>query len=264
MARPSPTRAGWAFRLAARVVIVLVRLLNWRVDITGLENVPRRGGAVVTFNHHSYGDFYLCAWAIYREVGRPVRFLAKKELFDMPVVGWILRSAGQVPVARGSRAGRREAFAEAVYRLRSGEVIAIAPEQTISRSFELLPFSTGAARMAIDGGVPIVPSVNWGSQRWATKGRPIDWRARGIPVLVRYGEPIETHPGDEPHEVTERVRAAMAAMLDEMQREYPDTATAGDDWWQPRRLGGSAPSHEDILREHLLRESEWRTGGTSQ
>lgn len=263
MARPSPTRPGWAFRFVARAVIVLVRLLRWRIDTRGLEHVPRRGGAVVTFNHHSYGDFYLCAWAIYRQLGRPLRFLAKQELFDLPVVGWILRSAGQVPVARGSRAGRREALAEAVDRLRSGELIAIAPEQTVSRSFELLPFSTGAARMAIEAGVPIVPSVNWGSQRWATKGRPINWRALGIPVFIRYGPAIETHPEDEPHEVTERVRKAMTAMLDEVQRDYPDAATPGDDWWQPRRLGGSAPSHEDVLREHREREAEWRGGSPS-
>lgn len=258
-ARRMSRRPEWMFRFAARVVIIFVRSMRWRLDVRGIDNLPRHGGAVITFNHHSYADFFVCAWSVYRDRGRAVRFLAKEELFDTPVVGAILRGARQVPVARGSRSGRKDAFAEAVRRLRGGELIAVAPEQTISRSFELLPFSTGAVRMAKDAGVPVIPSVNWGTHRWATKGRPINWRALGIPVLSWYGEPMSIGEDEDVVDATERVRARMAEMLDRVQRDYPEDPGPGDDWWLPRRLGGGAPSHDDVLRAHREREAGWRS-----
>jgi 1-acyl-sn-glycerol-3-phosphate acyltransferase len=252
-------KPGWMFRVAARAVIVFVRLMGWRLDIEGQENIPRTGGVLVAFNHHSFADFFMCAWAVYRDCGRPVRFLAKEELFDKPVLGWILRSAKQVPVARGSRSGRKEAFEHAVRALKDGEVIAVAPEQTISESFELLPFTRGTARLARDAGVPIVPHVNWGTHRWATKNRPINWRARRIPVLIRYGEPIVVGPDDALDEATARLRERMEALLDAAQRGYPDKPPPGEDWWLPRRLCGSAPAHEDALRRHRERQEQWRS-----
>lgn len=257
-------RPEWMFRFAAWVVIAFVRLMRWRLDIRGSENLPREGGAVITFNHHSYADFFMCAWSVYRERGRAVRFLAKEELFGLPVVGWILRGARQVPVARGSRSGRKEAFAVAVQRLQEGELIAVAPEQTISQSFELLPFSTGAVRMAQDAGVPIIPSVNWGTHRWATKNRPIDWRAVGIPVLVHYGEPMVIAPDEDVTEATRRVRQRMEVMLAELQQRYPEQPEPGEDWWLPERLGGSAPSHDEVLRAHRERERGWRSRAADQ
>jgi 1-acyl-sn-glycerol-3-phosphate acyltransferase len=250
------------YSVVATLVVTWIRvLMRWRIDVRGLENVPRTGGALVTFNHHSYSDFFMCVWAIYREVGRPVRFLAKQELFDKPILGWIFRSARMIPVARASQRGRRAAFAHAVQALERGELIAIAPEQTISRSFELLPLSSGTVRMAQQAQVPIVPSVNWGTQRFATKGRPIDWGARRIPVLVRYGEPFVVAPDESLEDANDRLRAAMEEMLRDLQRRYPDQPRGDEDaWWQPRRLGGTAPPHEDVLREHQERERSWRRG----
>lgn len=250
---------GWAFRLVAALIIVIVRLLRWRIDVRGVEHVPTEGGAVIAFNHHSYADFVMAAWPLYLELGRGPRFLAKEELFRKPVFGWLIRQAKQVPVARGSRTGRAEAFREAIAALQRGELIAIAPEQTISRSFELLPFSTGAARMAQGAGVPIIPCVGWGTQRFATKGRPVR-PARGIAVTVRYGEPFHVLPDEDVHRATERLRQRMATLLDEVQRSYPDVPAEGDDWWVPRRLGGTAPHHDDVLRAHLDRETGWRRG----
>lgn len=250
---------GWAFRLVAAVVITIVRLLRWRIDARGLEHVPREGGAVIAFNHHSYADFVMAAWPLYRELDRAPRFLAKEELFDEPILGWLIRQAKQVPVARGSRTGRAEAFRAAIDALERGELIAIAPEQTISQSFELLPFSTGAVRMAQAAGVPIIPCLGWGTQRSATKGRPIR-PAFGLPVTVRYGEPVHVGPDEDVHAATERLRERMAILLDEVQRNYPDTPDEGDDWWVPRRLGGSAPAHDEVLRAHLDRETGWRHG----
>lgn len=252
--RPDPV-----YRVVAGLIILWVRLvMRWRIDVRGLEHVPRHGGAIVTFNHHSYADFFMCAWAIYRQRRRPVRFLAKQEMFDKPLIGRILRSAKQVPVPRGSQRGRREAFEHTVRALREGEAVAVAPEQTISRSFELLPFTKGTVRMAQEAGVPIVPSVNWGTQRFATKGRPIDWGARRIPVFVRYAEPFHVGPEDDLDEANEHLRGEMETMLRELQEAYTDEPAPDDDWWQPRRLDGSAPSHEEVLAEHSRRERGWR------
>lgn len=243
---------GSVYRLAARLVRMAVRLLGWRIEVRGAEHVPDGGGAVVAFNHHSYADGLMVAWSIYRERGRPVRFLMKRELFGKPVLGWLLRTTKQVPVDRSSQAGRREAFMAAIEKLRDGELMAVAPEQTISQSFELLPFTTGAVRMARNAGVPMVPCVGWGTHRFATKGRPIRLQ-RGLPVMVRYGEPIEVTRDDDPHAATERLQEVMAAMLDEVIRDYPDRPQRGNDWWLPRRFGGTAPRHEDFLREHQER-----------
>ena len=255
---PAPTATA-TYRIAARTVIMLVRLVGWRLDIRGTEHIPRRGGAIVAFNHHSFADFFMCGWAVWHDVRRPIRFLGKAELFRMPVVGWVLRSMRQVPVERGSRVGRQRALQAAVQALRDGEIIAVAPEQTISESFELLPFRTGAARMAQEAGVPIVPSVGWGSQRFYTKGgKPHS--PFGLHILVRYGPPITVGPDDDLVEVTQRLRDVMAQMLDAAQREYPVRPRPGNDWWVPRRLGGSAPDHADVLREHLEQEAAWRDG----
>jgi 1-acyl-sn-glycerol-3-phosphate acyltransferase len=154
-------RLSWFWRLLAAIVTTLVRVLRWRIDVRGLEHVPRRGGAVLAFNHHSYLDFIMVAWPVVRRARRPVRFLAKREVLDSRKVGWMARKVGAVPVDRGSAEARSAALDAAVAALRDGDLVVVAPEQTISPSFELLPLRTGAARMAQAAGVPIAaPSAN--------------------------------------------------------------------------------------------------------
>lgn len=258
----SRQRLTWRWRIIAAIVIAVVRVQRWRVDVRGLQHVARRDGAVVVWNHHSYVDFAMVAWAIVRRLGRPVRFLAKREVWQSRWLGWTVRWGQAVPVDRADSGSRHGAFDAAVAALRAGDLVGIAPEQTISRSFELLPFSTGAARMAQRAGVPIVPAVSWGSQRFATKGRGVR-AAFGLPVLVRYGEPLHVGSGEDPRAATDRLRSRMATMLDELQRAYPDRPTAGDDWWQPARLGGSAPPHEEVLAEYRQRARRWHEGSES-
>jgi 1-acyl-sn-glycerol-3-phosphate acyltransferase len=240
------------------IVVTFVRLLRWRVRIEGLHHVPRHGGAVLAFNHHSYSDFVMLAWGPVRRLRRPVRFLAKREVWASPWTGWVVRWGEAVPVDRSSSGARAGAFDAAAAALRAGDLVAVAPEQTISRSFELLPFRTGAARMAQQGGVPIVPVIGWGTHRFATKGR----KARlvtGLPVVVRFGEPLHVGPEDDPVTATAQLQARMERLLDEVQRSYPDGAPA-EAWWVPARLGGAAPPHDQVLREHLQRTSRWEHG----
>jgi 1-acyl-sn-glycerol-3-phosphate acyltransferase len=251
-------RLTWKWRLITALVVVLVRLFRWRIDVRGLDHVPRDSGAVLTFNHHSYVDFVMLAWGPVRCLRRPVRFLAKREIWQSPWSGWVVRWGEAVPVDRGSSASRAGAFDAAEQALRQGDLVAVAPEQTISRSFDLLPLRTGAVRMAQQAGVPIVPSIGWGSQRALTKGR----RKRpmwGLPVTVVFGEPLHVGPADDPVEATARLTEVMARMLDEAQRTYPDGTPSGA-WWVPARLGGGAPPHTDVLRQEQDRDRAWRSG----
>ncbi|HEX9889924.1 MAG TPA: lysophospholipid acyltransferase family protein, partial [Nitriliruptorales bacterium] len=161
--RPTP-----GFRFVASILIAFVRLLGWRIDVRGVDRVPSDRGAILVYNHHSYLDFVMVAWVIYREFDRSLRFLGKRELFDSPWTGWGVRLAGAVPVDREHGSKRHTALDAAVDAARNGDLVIVAPEQTISRSFELLPFKTGAVRMAQAAGVPVVPVVGWGTQRFAT------------------------------------------------------------------------------------------------
>jgi 1-acyl-sn-glycerol-3-phosphate acyltransferase len=252
----SPTPGlSWFWRLVAVVTRLLVRrLLRWRVDVRGLEHVPTSGGAVLAFNHHSYFDFVMVAWAVVLQTRRPVRFLAKREIWDSKA-GFVVRLAGAVPVDRTDITSRQGAYAAAVTALRDGELVAVAPEQTVSMSFELLPFRTGAARMAQQAGVPIVPAVGWGTHRFAAKGHGIRWAPR-LPIVVRYLPPLPVPSDADPVVVTADLQERMAATLAEVQEAYPDRGAPGDDWWVPARLGGTAPTHEDVLDQHLRRFEE--------
>jgi 1-acyl-sn-glycerol-3-phosphate acyltransferase len=245
----------WKWRIISAIVIASVNLLRWRIDVRGIEHVPPHGGAVLAFNHHSYVDFVMLAWPIVRQRHRPVRFLAKREIWASRKVGWVVRWGEAVPVDRESAAARANAFGAAIEALRQRDLVAVAPEQTISPSFDLLPFRTGAARMAQGAGVPIVPVVGWGSHRALTKGAKPRLRFK-LPVTVRFGAPICVMPDDDVVAVTTRLHQIMQAMLDEEQRRYPDGTPAGAPW-VPARLGGGAPSHVEVLAVHQDRAERW-------
>jgi 1-acyl-sn-glycerol-3-phosphate acyltransferase len=132
--------------------------------------------------------------------------------------------------------------------LRQGELIGLNPEATISRSFELREFKTGAARMAHSAGVPLIPVIVWGMQRVWAKDHPKHLWRNHIPVLTKIGRPLAV--SDDIEAATAELRNTMAAMLEEAQLQYPHPAGA---YWVPRRLGGSAPTMAEAL---ALREAE--------
>jgi len=245
-------RASALYRLAAASAFGLFRLQGWRFDVAGLEHVPRAGGTVLAMNHTSFVDFFTVGRAPYRDLGRPVRILAKQSLFRTPLFGPVMRSAGHIPVRRGAGA---DALAGAVAALRAGELVGVLPEQTISTSFELLPFKTGAARMAIAADAPIVPAVSWGSHRFWTAGRTPLPRPR-LTVVVRYGEPLRAARDDDPADVTAELRSRMDGLLDAAQREHPEGLPAGA-WWVPARLGGGAPTVEAAEAELARLRALW-------
>lgn len=238
-------RPSFGFRLIAVGVIVLVRLLGWRIRTDGLVHVPRQGGAVLIWNHTGHLDLIVTMYHVYRRLGRSCRFLAVRELWDHKGFGWLARLSDALPVDRSSPQARARSFDHAVAALRAGQLIMVAPEGRISSSFEVLAFRPGAVRMAQAAAVPVVPSVSWGSHRASTTGRPFSLRrARRLPVLVRFGAPVHVGPDEDVAQVGAALRTTMAAMLDEVQRAYPDGAPAGA-WWVPARLGGGAPPLHD-------------------
>ncbi len=222
--------------LAARGVFAALGL---KFRIEGAHNVPREGGAVVASNHVSYLDFTFVGYGT-REAGRLVRFMAKDAVFKHRVSGPLMRGMHHIPVDREAGSA---AFREALAALKSGELVGVFPEATISRSFELKEFKAGAARMAQAAGVPIVPTIVWGGQRIYTKGRPRDFTHRGKALTVAFGPPLTPAKRDNGDEVTAELRRRMSTLLDQVRSEYPDRPAGDDDrWWLPASMGGTAPT----------------------
>jgi 1-acyl-sn-glycerol-3-phosphate acyltransferase len=229
------------YRLIIRLALIVFRLFRFRFDVRGHEHVPAPGGAILCSNHVSYLDFtFLGLGALPQH--RLVRFMAKASVFDHRVSGPFMRAMQHIPVDR--RAGTA-AFEAAVRALKDGQVIGVFPEATISSSFTLKDLKAGAARMAVDAGVPILPAAVWGGHRIFTKGRPVVFR-RGIPITVLIGEPLVPEPGEKVQALLRRTRAAMEALVAVAQRSYPDQPAGDDDrWWVPQTLGGTAPTLEE-------------------
>jgi 1-acyl-sn-glycerol-3-phosphate acyltransferase len=243
-------RTTLRYHLAARLAMTPIWLQRWQLEAEGLEHVPRSGGAVMILNHSSFVDFFTAARLPFLELGRPVRMLAKASLFRSRIVGPFMRAAGHIPVERGSG---RDALTAAIDALRRGEFVGVLPEQTISPSFELLPFKSGAVRMAQEAGVPVVPAVSWGSHRfWTTGDGPhLAWK---LPVHIRYAAPVV--PEGEPEAVSARLRTLMAQMLEDVQRRYRDGLPTGARW-VPSRFGGGAPTPEEADERLSRLRSSW-------
>jgi len=221
-------------------VIVLIKTfwkyLGFKFDFEGAENIPRKGGAILAINHTSYLDFALAGTAAL-PVKRYVRFMAKKELFDNKIAGPLLRGMHHINVDRSNGAA---SFVTALKALESGEIIGIFPEGTISTSFEIKQLKSGAVRMAISAGVPIVPTIVWGGQRVFTKGVKPSFKRSKVPVSVLFGSPI-SYSKDSSIEVAEKqLREVMIQMLRDVQEKYPDSHVGQR--WAPVRLGGTAPA----------------------
>lgn len=208
--------------------------LGLKLRVVGSENVPRSGAAVLASNHVSHLDFIFAGLGA-RPSRRYVRFMAKKSIFANKVAGPLMRGMHHISVDRERGA---QSFKDALVALRAGEVVGIFPEATISRSFEPKQFKTGAVRLAAAGKAPVIPVALWGTQRLWTYDEHSTLKQRGVPVTIRVGEPIDP-TGDE-DEATARLRERIIDLVRQSQDDYPDDGVG--QWWQPARLGGTAPS----------------------
>lgn len=226
-------------------VITTARLLwlaeGLKFKISGVENVPKSGPGVIALNHTGYMDFTYAGIPAYLQGKRYVRFMAKKEVFDNKVSGPIMRALKHIPVDRSHGA---ESYHAAVDYLKQGELVGVYPEATISRSFELKEFKTGAARMALEANAPLIPTVIWGAQRVWTKGFPKRLGRTGFTIMVGVAEPIE--PVGDPETLTAQLHKSMSEKLLELQDAYGEHPKG--EFWVPARLGGSAPTLEEANR----------------
>ncbi len=248
-------------------VIAFARLVfraqGLRFTLRGTEHVPRAGGAVMAINHVGYLDFTYAGLAA-RPAKRLVRFMAKQEVFKHWLAGPLLRGMHHIEVDRAAGA---DSYRAAVEALRGGEIVGVFPEATISRSFELKGFKTGAVRMAAESGVPILPTVVWGSQRVWTKGRAKRLGRHRVPIHVTVGEPIHVAAGADIAATTEELKQRMQELLLASQAAYPDQPSGPDDrWWLPTRLGGTAPTPEEagLIEESDIRERAERRAARQQ
>jgi 1-acyl-sn-glycerol-3-phosphate acyltransferase len=236
------------FRTLEISVGLATRAIGTKITYQGLENIPERGGAVIAINHTSYVDWWPAALAAYQR-HRRMRFMIKTEMQDVKVVNFLIKHSGTIPVDRGAGGS---AYAAAVECLRAGEIVGVYPEATISRSFELKEFKTGAARMAREAEVPIVPLIVWGAHRRWTKDHPRNMGRRNkIPVTVAVGPGVCA--AETIDETSAAMREAMTKLLYKVQLDYPHPEGA---YWVPRRLGGSAPTMDEAkaLEEAELAE----------
>jgi 1-acyl-sn-glycerol-3-phosphate acyltransferase len=219
------------YQVAKAVAIPPVRFwFDLRVE--GVEHIPATGPAIVACNHLSYLDPLTNANAVMK-AGRRPRFLAKRDLFEIPVVGSAFRGAHQIPVQRGT--GDQTPLLLAEEALALGEVVVIYPEGTVTKREDHLPMDgkTGTIRLSLASGVPIVPLASWGSQAvWQksgpgslTFGRPV-WTTIGAPfdVTARRGEAEDR---DAVKAMTADLMAHLSEMVEALRARYPERWSDG-------------------------------------
>lgn len=184
-----------------------IALLSWpvlrgvyRLHARGRENIPHEGGLVLACNHVSSFDPWPLGLPLWPQ--RQLHFMAKSELYWFPLT-LVLRGAGAFPVRRGQ--ADAEAIETAVNLARSGDVVAMFPEGTrrqkgLVKKFEARP-RTGAARIALEAGVPLVPAAVKGTDRLLRLG----------PLRIAYGEPVDI-AGLDPQEATDRLMERIAEL----------------------------------------------------
>lgn len=231
-------RKGRAFGFCVAVVEPLLLLLTkrrWR----GGERIPAHGGCVLAVNHISHLDPLTCAHFVYAW-GRIVRFLTKAELFDVPVLGRIVSSAGQIPVRRLSTDASLS-FTAAVEAVRAGQCVVVYPEGTITRQPELWPMTgkTGAARIALSAGVPVIPIAQWGAQHILA---PYTKRPKLLPrktISMSVGPPVDLEDLRDELLTPEVLQEATDRIMDDVTRLLEDIRgdQAPSERFDPRAAG---------------------------
>lgn len=225
-----------------RTALGLFRVLDFKFTIEGEEHIPQVGGAVLASNHVSYFDFMFVGLAAHPK-RRFVRFMAKKSVFDNKVSGPLMRGMHHIPVDRSAGAA---AYRAAIAALQDGELVGVFPESTISRAFVPRDIKSGAARMALESGTPLLPVVVWGGHRVWTSGHKPRFR-RHVPIVIKVGPPIELDGIADATALTAVLHERLTKLAEEVQRAYPAPETDDERWWQPAFLGGSAPTLAEAM-----------------
>ena len=230
--RPRSSAGLVAVATVLRPILAVATRRRW----SGLQHIPPTGGVIIAVNHLSYVDPLLVGHLLY-DAGRIPRFMGKAELFTWPVVGPVMRVAGQIPVHRNGP-DAASALDDAVRALAAGECVVIYPEGTVTRDPDGWPMAarTGVARLARVSGAPVIPVAQWGAHRILGRGRHLhllSGRSRHtISVLVGPAVDLDTgadegDPMDVLTAATGRVMAAITGQLAELRGEPAPTVPAG-------------------------------------
>jgi len=223
---------GW--RVAQLVAVPIARLLMG-TRVAGLANVPSTGPFIVVPNHFSDVDPVLVGVSVWKARRFP-HFLAKESIFRVPVIGWFMRATNMVPVLRGKRGGA-DPLAAARALLAADGGIVLYPEGTLTRDPDLWPMrgKTGAARLALQTGAPVIPCSHWGDQKIAPRWQH---KVRFFPrttVDVVFGDPVDLSEwldgplvGASINAATDAIMAAITSLAEQQRGE-----TAPAERWDP-------------------------------
>jgi len=227
------------WHLIAAMLLPILTLMS-RYPVIDGEKLPKTGAFILAPNHYSEIDPVIMGRFMWK-LGRVPRFLAKASVFKIPVLGAILRWSGQIPVERNARS---DAPLKAAQQLVDNELaVIIYPEGSLTRDPDLWPMrgKSGAVRMALQVGVPIIPAAHWGTQHiMARYSKKISFFPRKT-VYCKIGDPVDLsdlagRPLDQATltEGTERVMAAIAELLGDLRGETPPVER-----WDPVKNGQS-------------------------
>ncbi|SED43126.1 1-acyl-sn-glycerol-3-phosphate acyltransferases [Nocardioides exalbidus] len=245
-------KRGWAFTVAASILKPTLLSATSRTWIDG-EKIPATGGCIVAINHISHVDPLLSAHFVY-DHGRLPRYLAKSGLFTNKYLGGFLTSAGQIPVERLSR-NAVGAYDAAVRAIHDGECIVIYPEGTLTREPDLWPMKgkTGAARIALATGCPVIPVGQWGAQEVLPPYTKTPHLLPRKHVVMKAGDPVDLadlvaapQSAEVTAEATERIMAAITSLVEDVRG-----GTAPAERFDPRQLGlrETGNPHEDQTKK---------------
>jgi len=220
-------RRGWAWSVVVAIVKPTLLATTKHEWIDG-EKIPAQGGCVIAMNHISHIDPLTLGWLLY-EHGRLVQYLTKDALFEVPVFKHIVRDARMIPVSRLSTDAAR-AFEAACVSVREGGCVGVYPEGTITKDPTGWPMrgKTGAARIALETGCPVVPIGQWGAQEILA---PYTLRPHVIPrrtARYKVGDPVDLSDlmgkkitNEVLHEATGRIMDAITALVADLRDEPP-------------------------------------------
>lgn len=229
------------FRVLAVLLLPFMTLLA-RYVLHGTENVPKTGAFVLSPNHYSNIDPVVIGVGMWK-VGRMPRYLAKASVFRIPIVGWMLRKAGQVPVERTGSARKAAPLAAAREIVDKGLAVVIYPEGSLTRDPDSWPMrgKSGAVRTALETGIPLIPAASWGAQLILPRySKRMSFFPRKT-VHIRFGEPMDlTEFLGKPLDnatlatATERLMNEITALVAELRGE-----NAPSKRWDPSEHGQS-------------------------
>ena len=210
-----PPRGDWFLRFARGWARTILFMSGVPLRVSGRERLASlaSGSAVIVANHESLADILV----LLASLPIQVRFLAKRRIFSVPVLGWSIRAAGFIPVDRGDHRRGAATFEAAMARLQGGRSVIVFPEETRTRTGELLPFKKGAALLALRSGLPILPVGIAGTRQVLPRDTLLPTAGHAAVVI---GEPIpvEGRPVTERAKLTEEARTAVAQLRDEAAR----------------------------------------------